>query len=137
MFFISCFGTTLIAVVYMLTSPANQVPSLSSLKEFFPFQEILEIQNRIYILQYSMLMCTLIYMYMYYLKHEKECFIIFKTRGAAKRFRYDKTDASSSVLNSLKYDYKRILIRMNNYIIILIRMNNYIKNTNEDEFYQI
>jgi hypothetical protein len=39
--------------------------------------------------------------------------------------------------NSLKYDYKRILIRMNNYIIILIRMNNYIKNTNEDEFYQI
>jgi hypothetical protein len=44
--------------------------------------------------------------------------------------------ASSSVLNSLKYDYKRILIRMNNYIIILIRMNNYIKNTNEDEFYE-
>ena len=36
------------------------------------------------------------------------------------------------VLNSLKYDYKRILIRMNDYIIILIRMNNYIKNTNED-----
>ena len=29
--------------------------------------------------------------------------------------------------DSLKYDYKRILIRMNNYI----------KNTNEDEFYQI
>jgi hypothetical protein len=23
---------------------------------------------------------------MYYLKHEKECFIIFKTRGAAERF---------------------------------------------------
>jgi hypothetical protein len=43
-------------------------------------------------------------------------------------------DASSSVLNSLKYDYKRILIRMNKYIIILIRMKNYIKNTNEDEF---
>jgi hypothetical protein len=43
----------------------------------------------------------------YYLKHEKEC------------------------LNSLKYDYKRILIKMSNYIIILIRMNNYIKNTNE------
>jgi hypothetical protein len=43
----------------------------------------------------------------------------------------------TSVLNSLKYDYKRLLIRMNNYIIILIRMNNYIKNTNEDEFYQI
>jgi hypothetical protein len=37
----------------------------------------------------------------------------------------------------LKYDYKRILIRMNNYIIIVIRMKNYIKNTNEDEFYQI
>ena len=29
--------------------------------------------------------------YMYYLIHEKECFIIFKTRGAAERFRYDKT----------------------------------------------
>ena len=28
---------------------------------------------------------------MYYLKHEKECFIIFKARGAAERFRYDKT----------------------------------------------
>jgi hypothetical protein len=47
---------------------------------------------------------------MYYLKHEyKECFIeaqpsvLYKTRQL-------------SVLNSLKYDYKRILIRMNNYI---------------------
>ena len=29
--------------------------------------------------------------YKYYLIHEKECFIIFKTRGAAERFRYDKT----------------------------------------------
>jgi hypothetical protein len=28
---------------------------------------------------------------MYYLKHEKECFIIFKTQGVAERFRYDKT----------------------------------------------
>jgi hypothetical protein len=28
----------------------------------------------------------------YYLKHEKECFIIFKTRGAAERFRYDKRE---------------------------------------------
>jgi dihydroxyacetone kinase len=27
----------------------------------------------------------------YYLKHEKECFIIFKTRGVAGCFRYDKT----------------------------------------------
>ena len=27
----------------------------------------------------------------YYLIHEKECFTIFKTRGAAERFRYDKT----------------------------------------------
>jgi hypothetical protein len=44
---------------------------------------------------------------------------------------------TSRVLNSLKYDCKRILIRMNNYIIILIRMKNYIKNTNEDDFYQI
>ena len=36
-------------------------------------------------------------------------------------------DWTTSVFNNLKYDYKRILIRMNNYIIILIRMNNYIK----------
>jgi hypothetical protein len=43
----------------------------------------------------------------------------------------------SSVLNSLKYDYKRILIRMNNYIIILIWMKNYIKNTNEDDLSDI
>ena len=28
---------------------------------------------------------------MYYLIREKECFIIFKTRGAVERFRYDKT----------------------------------------------
>ena len=38
---------------------------------------------------------TIIYLtlknYKYYLIHEKECFIIFKTRGAAERFRYDKT----------------------------------------------
>ena len=27
----------------------------------------------------------------YYLIHENECFIIFKTPGAAERFRYDKT----------------------------------------------
>jgi hypothetical protein len=37
----------------------------------------------------------------------------------------DKT-TTTSVLNNLKYDYKRILIGMNHYIIILIRMNNYI-----------
>jgi hypothetical protein len=49
----------------------------------------------------------------------------------------DKTLLYTRVLNSLKYDYKRRRIRMNHYIIILIRMNNYIKNTNEDEFYQI
>ena len=34
-------------------------------------------------------------------------------------------------------NYIIILIRMKNYIIIPIRMNNYIKNTNEDDFYQI
>ena len=38
----------------------------------------------------------------YYLIHEKECFIIFETRGAAERFRYDKHDCSS-VLNDFKY----------------------------------
>jgi hypothetical protein len=27
----------------------------------------------------------------YYLKHEKECFIRYKTRGAAERFTSDKT----------------------------------------------
>ena len=72
---------------------------------------------------------------MYYLKHEWECFIRYKTRGAGECFMSDKT--RHECLNSLKYDYKRILIRMNNYLIILIRMNNYIKNTNEDEFYRI
>ena len=48
-----------------------------------------------------------------------------------------RKNTTTSVLNSLKYDYQKILIRMNNYIIVLIRMNNYIKNTNEDELYQI
>jgi hypothetical protein len=37
----------------------------------------------------------------------------------------DKT-TTTSVLNSLKYDYKRIVIRNDHYIIILIRMNNYV-----------
>ena len=40
-----------------------------------------------------MLLCLVfIHIFMYYLIHEKECFIIFKTRGAAERFRYDKTN---------------------------------------------
>jgi hypothetical protein len=38
----------------------------------------------------------------------------------------DKSRQRVRVLNSLKYDYKRILIRMNHYIVILIRMKNYI-----------
>ena len=41
--------------------------------------------------------------HMYYLKHEQERFIIFKMRGAAEHFRYDKT-CLASVLNSLKND---------------------------------
>ena len=34
--------------------------------------------------------CIGIYLhgFKYYLKHEKECFIIFKMRGATERFRY-------------------------------------------------
>ena len=40
---------------------------------------------------------------MYYLIHENERFIIFKTRGAAERFISDKTRISS-VLNSFKND---------------------------------
>ena len=35
--------------------------------------------------------CIPIQHFKYYLIHEKECFIIFKTRGAAERFRCDKT----------------------------------------------
>ena len=38
----------------------------------------------------------------YYLIHEKERFIIFKTRGAAERFRYDKTRDCSNVLSDFK-----------------------------------
>ena len=41
--------------------------------------------------------------YMYYLKHEHECFIRYKTRGAAERFISDKARIAS-VLNSFKND---------------------------------
>ena len=40
---------------------------------------------------------------MYYLKHEHECFIGYKMRGAAERFIADKAQIAS-VLNSLKND---------------------------------
>ena len=40
---------------------------------------------------------------MYYLKHEHECFIRYKTRGTAERFIADKARIAS-VLNSLKND---------------------------------
>ena len=40
---------------------------------------------------------------MYYLKHEHECFIGYKMRGAAERFIADKARIAS-VLNSLKND---------------------------------
>ena len=43
------------------------------------------------------------YLYMYYLKHEHECFIRYKTRGAAERFISDKARIAS-VLNSFKND---------------------------------
>ena len=39
----------------------------------------------------------------YYLKHEHECFIRYKTRGAAERFRSDKARIAR-VLNSFKND---------------------------------
>ena len=39
----------------------------------------------------------------YYLKHEHECFIRYKMRGAAERFIADKARIAS-VLNSLKND---------------------------------
>ena len=41
--------------------------------------------------------------YSYYLKHEHECFIRCKTRGAAERFISDKARIAS-VLNSFKND---------------------------------
>ena len=63
----------------------------------------------------------------YYLIHEKECFIIFKTRGAAERFRYDKTRLFECI--------KRLQIRR---IVMLNRMQHYIKNTNErDRLYKV
>ena len=43
------------------------------------------------------------YTFMYYLKHEHECFIRYKTRGAAERFISDKARIAS-VLNSFKND---------------------------------
>ena len=47
--------------------------------------------------------CELIFLgyLMYYLKHEHECFIRYKTRGAAERFISDKARIAS-VLNSFK-----------------------------------
>ena len=64
---------------------------------------------------------------MYYLIHEKECFIIFKTRGAAERFRYDKTRLFECI--------KRLQIRR---IVMLNRMQHYIKNTNKrDRLYSV
>ena len=42
-------------------------------------------------------------MFKYYLKHEHECFIRYKTRGAAERFIADKARIAS-VLNSLEND---------------------------------
>ena len=58
--------------------------------------------------------------FMYYLIHEKERFIISKTRGAAERFRYDKTRLFECI--------KGLQIRR---IVMLNRMQHYIKNTNE------
>ena len=63
---------------------------------------------------------------MYYLIHEKECFIIFKTRGAAERFRYDKTRLFECI--------KWLQIRC---IVMLNRMQHYIKNTNERDIYKM
>ena len=63
----------------------------------------------------------------YYLIHEKECFIIFKTRGAAERFKYDKTRLFECI--------KWLQIRR---IVMLNRMQHYIKNTNErDRLYKV
>ena len=64
---------------------------------------------------------------MYYLIHEEECFIIFKTRGAAERFRYDKTRLFECI--------KRLQVRR---IVKLNRMQHYLKNTNErDRLYKV
>ena len=63
----------------------------------------------------------------YYLIHEKECFIILKTRGAAERFRYDKTLLFECI--------KLLQIRR---VVMLNRMQHYIKNTNErDRLYKV
>ena len=63
----------------------------------------------------------------YFLIHEKECFIKFKTRGTAERFRYDETRLFECI--------KRLQIRR---IVMLNRMQHYIKNTNErDRLYKV
>ena len=58
----------------------------------------------------------------YCLIHEKEHFIIFKTRGAAEHFRYYKKRLFECI--------KGVQIRR---IVMLNRMQHYIKNTNECE----
>ena len=64
---------------------------------------------------------------MYYLIHGKERFIIFKTRGAAERIRYDKTQLFECI--------KGLRIRR---IVMLNRIQHYIKNTNErDRLYKV
>ena len=60
---------------------------------------------------------------MYYLKHEKECFIGFKTRGAAERFKSDKTRLSS-VLNGFQNDYNRVIsMRVVIYFLYRLRLS--------------
>ena len=51
----------------------------------------------------TLLTCIYFHYFLYYLKHEHECFIRYKTRGAAERFISDKARIAS-VLNSFKND---------------------------------
>ena len=70
--------------------------------------------------------CSLV---LYYLIHEKERFIIFKTRGAAERFRYDKMRLFECIT------FNALPIRR---IVMLDTMQHYIKNTNErDRLYKV
>ena len=56
-----------------------------------------------FIIPYAICQIHLCVYFMYYLKHEHECFIRYKTRGAAERFISDKARIAS-VLNSFKND---------------------------------
>ena len=66
------------------------------------FQKIFKETDKVLVTYLVFLkMSTIFRLFLYYLKHEHECFIRYKMRGAAERFIADKAKIAS-VLNSLK-----------------------------------